>query len=352
MTDTGFECSLCMKLAIKAQICEKCGFMYCKQCLREIFGKSYECVQCQSKQFRSIKKSALQDAYDEILTKSQIVLAKKVEQPPQKYVKPVIVEQAIQQQFLQGNCINFEMCHQIVNQQFINEQVCSLECLYFSKLFPFVEQQDFTRIRKEIINLEQSIKNKEVNPIFPKLPLSFALNQTGLSYFNFDKCGQGIVIKQSIITLQEEEYTFKTVTCSVGFQKGIHFWKIIPMAMTKNEMKIGVSTSDKYDLKTAFSDYSFGYAYYTVGQFRNGSNSNGFEYGVKFKNTGEVGILLDMNRGVLAFSYNDNFLGKAISSDLLKKGPIYPCVALLHQAGFEFKCGIPIPQNLLEQFQK
>ena len=39
-------------------------------------------------------------------------------------------------------------------------------------------------------------------------------------------------------------------------------------------MKIGVSTSDKYDLRTAFSDYNFGYAYYTVGQFRNGSNSN------------------------------------------------------------------------------
>jgi E3 ubiquitin-protein ligase NRDP1 len=35
--------------------------------------------------------------------------------------------------------------------------------------------------------------------------------------------------------------------------------------MTKNEMKIGVATSDKYDLKTAFSDYNFGYAYYTVG---------------------------------------------------------------------------------------
>lgn len=35
--------------------------------------------------------------------------------------------------------------------------------------------------------------------------------------------------------------------------------------MTKNEMKIGVSTSDKYELKTAFSDYNFGYAYYTVG---------------------------------------------------------------------------------------
>ncbi|CAD8091946.1 unnamed protein product [Paramecium primaurelia] len=349
MTETGFDCSLCIKLAIKAQICEKCGFMYCKKCLQEIFGKNYECVQCQSKQFRSIKKSALQEAYDEILIKSQIIQPKKIEKPPPK--QPVI-EQRTQQIQLNEKCINFEMCQNNINSIFINEKVCSIECLYFNKIQPLLEQQDFTKIRKEIINLEQSIKNKEPIQIIKKIPQYLSFNQVGVSNFVFDRCGQGIIIKQSTITLQEDEYTFKTVTSSVGFQQGIHFWKILPLAMTKNEMKIGISTSDKYDLKTAFSDYNFGYAYYTVGQFRNGSNSNGFEYGVKFKNNGELGILLDMNRGVLAFSYNGNFLGKAISSELLKKGPIYPCVALLHQAGFEFKCGIPIPQNILEQFQK
>lgn len=30
-------------------------------------------------------------------------------------------------------------------------------------------------------------------------------------------------------------------------------------------MKIGVATSNAFDLKTAFSDYNFGFAYYTVG---------------------------------------------------------------------------------------
>lgn len=30
-------------------------------------------------------------------------------------------------------------------------------------------------------------------------------------------------------------------------------------------MKIGVATSNIFDLKTAFSDYNYGFAYYTVG---------------------------------------------------------------------------------------
>ncbi|CAK60009.1 unnamed protein product (macronuclear) [Paramecium tetraurelia] len=347
MTDSGFECSLCMKLAMSAQICEKCGFMYCKQCLLEIFGHNYECVQCQSKQFKPIEQSALQEAYEEILTKSQIILPPKIDKPPPE--PPVVIEKQKLQTFLKENCINFDICKSNINPIFQNEQVCSLECLYFTKIIQLYEQQDFANIRKEIINLEKYQTLKNVQPI-PQVGFSQYLN--GNSIFTFNRCGPGIQIIQSTVILQEEEYTFKTATSSVGFQNGIHFWKIIPLAMTKNEMKIGVSTSDKYDLKTAFSDYNFGYAFYTVGQFRNGSNSNGFEYGVKFTNTGEVGVLLDMNRGVLAFSYNGNFLGKAIATEALKKGPIYPCVALLHQAGFEFQCGLPAPQNLLDQFLK
>ncbi|CAD8097596.1 unnamed protein product [Paramecium primaurelia] len=344
MTDTGFECSLCMKIAISAQICEKCGLMYCKQCLEEIFGQNYECVQCQSKKFKPIEQSPLKEAYVEIFSKSQLILQKKIDKPPPN---PPVLEQLKQSIFLKEKCLNFDNCHQNINQMFQTQQVCSLECQFFIKIVSLFEQQDYSNIRKEIINIEnhQSIKNQQsIQQI--GLP-QFGI---GVTQFTFNRFGQGIQINQSQILLIEEEYTFKTVTSTVGLYNGIYFWKIIPLAITKNEMKIGISTSDKYDLKTAFSDYNFGYAFYTVGQFRNGSNSNGFEYGVKFINTGEVGVLLDMNRGVLAFSYNGNFLGKALCSEQLKKGPIYPCVALLHQAGFEYQCGIPIPQNLLEQF--
>ncbi|CAD8203527.1 unnamed protein product [Paramecium octaurelia] len=346
MNDSGFECSLCMKLAMSAQICEKCGFMYCKQCLLEIFGPNYECVQCQSKQFKPIEQSALQEAYEQILNNSVNIKPVKINKPPPE---PPVVEIQQWQTFLKENCINFDLCKSNINQIFQNEQVCSLECLYYTKIIPLYEQQDFANIRKEINNLEkyQPLKN-----VLSNQQVGFSQFVNGITRFTFNRCAPGIQILESQVILQEDTFTFKTATSSVGFQQGIHYWKIIPLPMSKNEMKIGVSTSDNYDLKTSFSDYNFGYAFYTIGQFRNGSNSNGLAYGARFTNTGEVGVLLDMNRGILAFSYNGNFLGKAITTDCLKKGPIYPCVALLRQAGFEFQCGIPIPQNLLDLFLK
>ena len=41
-------------------------------------------------------------------------------------------------------------------------------------------------------------------------------------------------------------------------------------------------------------------------------------------------MLLDMNKGTLSFSLNSTFLGVAFEDDELKKGPLWPAVALLH----------------------
>ncbi len=45
--------------------------------------------------------------------------------------------------------------------------------------------------------------------------------------------------------------------------------------MTENEIKIGV-TKEFNDLNSGFSDHPKGWAYYTIGQLRNGSNSQVF----------------------------------------------------------------------------
>ena len=50
-----------------------------------------------------------------------------------------------------------------------------------------------------------------------------------------------------------------------SFESGLHYWEIIADARTENELKIGVTKSKDFDLKTAFSDYNFGYAFYTIG---------------------------------------------------------------------------------------
>ena len=46
-----------------------------------------------------------------------------------------------------------------------------------------------------------------------------------------------------------------------------------------------------------------------------------------------MGILLDMNNGTLSFALDGEYMGVAFEDEELKKGPIYPAIALLHTAG-------------------
>jgi len=81
---------------------------------------------------------------------------------------------------------------------------------------------------------------------------------------------------------------------------------------------------------TAFCDTKQGWAFYGLGQLRHGNNAAGNQYGKRFKKKGVLGCLLDMNKGTLSFSLNGEFMGVAFSDQNLKKGPLYPAVALLH----------------------
>ena len=61
------------------------------------------------------------------------------------------------------------------------------------------------------------------------------------------------------------------------------------------------------------------------------------------KKEGVLGVLLDMNRGTLSFSVNSTLLGVAFEDDELKKGPVWPAIALLHCAGCTLVTGKPSP---------
>lgn len=69
-------------------------------------------------------------------------------------------------------------------------------------------------------------------------------------------------------------------------------------------MKIGVTSSKKFDLNSAFCDHPFGWAYYGLGQLRHASNATGAVYGKRFKKDGVLGVCLNMNKGTLSFSLN------------------------------------------------
>ncbi len=127
--------------------------------------------------------------------------------------------------------------------------------------------------------------------------------------------------------------------------QGIHYWEIKIDHRTENEIKIGVATSMDFNFDSAFCDTAIGYAYYGLGQLRSGSNAQGKAYGERFKNSGDVGIFLNMQKGILAFSLNGKVFDIAYSEEKLKKGPIYPAVALLHQAGCILRSGLAIPKG-------
>ena len=59
----------------------------------------------------------------------------------------------------------------------------------------------------------------------------------------------------------------------------------------------------------------------------------GSKYGKAFKRQGVLGVFLNMNRGSLAFAIDGQYLGTAFESEGLKKGPLYPAISLLHNAG-------------------
>ena len=150
-----------------------------------------------------------------------------------------------------------------------------------------------------------------------------------------DLCGQNITLSDSNMScyLQESEYCFRSVVANNPFTSGIHYWEIYADGRTENEIKIGVACKTNFNLNTAFCDYDYGWGYYGLAQLRHGNNSTGPKYGKPFKNSGYVGVYLNMTKGQLSFALNGEFLGVAFEDEELKKGPLYAAVSLLHKAG-------------------
>jgi len=97
-------------------------------------------------------------------------------------------------------------------------------------------------------------------------------------------------------------FMFKTVISDKAFVRGLHFWSLKVSETTVGELKIGVScTKGESFLNAAFSDTDSGFAFYSPGTLRNGSNANGSKYGTKLLKNSIVDILLNMNKGTLSF---------------------------------------------------
>jgi len=139
--------------------------------------------------------------------------------------------------------------------------------------------------------------------------------------------------------LSEDTYLFRTAIGSEGFFEGTHYWELVADSRTENELKIGVVKNRDIDLKTAFCDYSSGWAYYATGQLRHCNAAVGPKYGRGFKKQGTLGVYLDMEKGTLSYALDGEYMGIAFEDEELKKGPIYAAIALLHQGGCTLVAG-------------
>ena len=90
-----------------------------------------------------------------------------------------------------------------------------------------------------------------------------------ITSFTWDSEYSSNVIKLTAMNrhafLSEDNYLFRSSIGNIGFESGTHYWEVVADSRTENEFKIGVVKNRNIDLKTAFCDYSCGWAYYATG---------------------------------------------------------------------------------------
>jgi E3 ubiquitin-protein ligase NRDP1 len=350
LTGDSFDCGICYLVSFQPKECTTCGTMYCGSCIDEWMQKKNECpVGCADakNKIRPIE-GALARLYRNLEIKCTLPNCGKLVR---------VSDLTTHEQVCQAvKCANFTECgNTITKPEYKDKGVCDHPCLLLLKLKQ--SNGNVSQMYKEIKTWMGSAGPVAVSggPNVGGNSASIVKSGSmsgGATFFKWDptKCGTGIqiTVDGKGVLLKEGAYVFRTVIGDTAFNSGLHYWEIVADSRTENELKIGVATKRDFNADTAFCDYEYGFAYYGLGQLRHNSNSVGAPYGKRFKNAGVLGILLDMNKGTLSFALNGDYWGNAYQSDALKKGPIYPAVALLHMAGCSIECGKAAPSYFLQ----
>ena len=145
-------------------------------------------------------------------------------------------------------------------------------------------------------------------------------------------------------TMPVHDLLFRSVAADKSFTEGIHYWEIRLGKDNRYPLKFGITKRTNRDYNTAFSDFPDGYAFFGVGELRNGNNATGEKYGKPCINDTTVGVLLDMNKGILAFGNSEETFGVAYQSDELKSGKITPIVAMIFECSFTLVTNLEVPR--------
>lgn len=175
------------------------------------------------------------------------------------------------------------------------------------------------------------------------------MQQSNFLYLNWNSKNQNPRLK-----LANDMRSTVEVTTSVGPYKNnyadtimeknnVYYWEI--KIIKGNYFKIGVMKADALvDFKgKAFSDSTSGYAYYSAGKLRNGSNSTGtdFRKGEGYGPGDVIGVEFNTREGKLSFSVNGSPLATAFTVADFKKGGYVASVAALIEGS---KYALTIPQ--------
>ena len=131
--------------------------------------------------------------------------------------------------------------------------------------------------------------------------------------------------------------SFKTTYGQIPLLPGDRYHFEI-MFLAGCNFKIGVCTNNR-NLESAFCDSVDGYGYYSAGQLRNGSKTNGHKYGESFKGTNKqdvIGVYVDLVEGRIFFSKNGEMFPTAFEGLEFLDQEFYPaCCCLTKNESFE-----------------
>jgi hypothetical protein len=96
-------------------------------------------------------------------------------------------------------------------------------------------------------------------------------------YWDILNKGTNIDVSQDMKTAKNTATTkkFSTVISKIGLTKTAHLVEMQVTAKPDKPVKIGVVTSIDFDMNQSFSDSEYGYAFYTLGQLRQGDSGKG-----------------------------------------------------------------------------
>ena len=120
--------------------------------------------------------------------------------------------------------------------------------------------------------------------VYPLTPVAFQWDQA-MTSVNLD-------INERVCTSRTSLHSFKTTYGNRALSEGFRYHFSVRIVKGSN-FKLGVS-STRDVLDQAFSDSLDGWAYYSNGQLRHGSKSEGPMYGETYKADDVVGVYVDL----------------------------------------------------------